>query len=242
MADTPFVSKTDPWGLSGTGKALALVSVADNKSSSVAEARNENGDTVAYHLYGTQYAPTYDYRVAASGTVTIPVFGAPVTATMADGTSVKLFATSWTLTTTAGGETTFALSAESIPSAVTAICPYQIDCGDVDVGPCQHAKLLFDCVSGDAIGGTGCYLQSATYNGTCTLGRATKDGETIAVGVTDGRITASLTIIQTGSTIPTVTPDTGWEITAPLSCTNPDADYPTWTITLTKYLTAADAS
>ena len=239
MADTPFVAKTDPWGLTGSGKVLELVAVSDNKSASVAEAKNENGDTVAWHMYGIQYAPTYDYRVAGSGDITIPVFGDPVTTTMADGTSVKLLATNWTLSTSANGETTFSLTAESIPASVTAICPYQIDCGDVEVGPCQHAKLLFDC---GTLGGTGCYLQAATYNGTCTLGKPTKNGDAIAAAVTDGRITAALTIIQTGSTIPSITAGNDWNVTAPLTCTNPDAEYPTWTTTLTMYLTAEDAS
>lgn len=234
-----FQTKTDPWGISGTGKYLSLVSVTDNKSASVAEARNENGDVVATTMYGVQYSPAYEYRVAGSGNVAIPSLGSVVTTTMADGTSVKLIPTNWTLNTTSGGETTFSLTAESVPSGVTAICPYQIDCGSVSVGPCQHAKILFSCAT---LGGTGCYLQSANYNGSCTLGRATKDGDTIAVGVTNGRITAALTIIQTGSTAPTLTAGSGWDITAPLSCTNPDADYPTWTATLTKYLAAAEPS
>lgn len=239
MADSPFITKTDPFAISGTGKYLSLVGVADNKSASMAEARNENGDTVAWHMYGVQYAPTYEYRVSGSGSLAIPVLGKAVTTTMADGTSVKLIPTNWTLNTTAGGETTFSLTAESVPSGVTAICPFQIDCGSVTVGPCQHAKILFSCAT---LGGTGCYLQSANYSGSCTLGRATKDGDTIAAGVAGGRITAALTIIQTGSAVPTLTAGSGWDITAPLSCTNPDADYPTWTATLTKYLAAAEPS
>lgn len=234
-----FQTKTDPFSLTGTGKFLALVAITDGKSASVAEAKNENGDVVATTVHSVVYSPTYEYKVAGSGSVTIPKFGEAKSATMADGTSVKLITTGWQLNTSAGGETTFSISAESVPSALTAICPYQIDCGTVAVGPCQHAKLLFSCAT---LSGTGCHLQSANYAGSCTLGRATKDGDTVAVGVTDGRITASLTIIQTGSTAPTVTAGSGWEITSPLTCTNPDADYPTWTVTLTKYLAAVDSS
>lgn len=232
-----FIEKTDPFSLSGTGKFLALVSVTDNKSASVAEARNENGDVVATTMYGVQYAPSYEYKVAGSGTLAIPKFGAPVTSTMADGTSVKLFMTNWALNTGAGSETTFSITAGSIPSTVTAICPYQIDCGEVEIGPCQHAKLLFSCATLD---GTGCYLQTANYAGSCTLGRPTKDGDAIAAAVTNGRITVALTILQTDTAVPTLTPGSGWEITSPLSCTNPDADYPPWTATLTRYLTAAE--
>lgn len=215
------------------------MSVTDNKSSSVAEARNENGDVVATTIYGVQYAPLYEYKVSGNGNLAIPKFGAPVTATMADGTSVKLFMTNWALNTGAGSETTFSITAGSIPNTVTAICPYQIDCGEVEIGPCQHAKLLFSCAT---LGAAGCYLQTANYAGSCTLGRPTKDGDVIAAGVTDGRITAALTILQTGTTAPTLTLGTGWETTSPLTCTNPDAANATWTTTLTKYLAAAAAS
>lgn len=235
-----FQTKTDPWGISGAGKFLTLVSVTDNKSSSVAEARNEKGDVVATTIYGIQYAPSYEYKVSGSGDLAIPKFGAPVTASMADGTSVKLFMTNWALNTGAGSETTFSITAGSIPSTVTAICPYQIDCGEVEIGPCQHAKLLFSCAT---LSGAGCYLQTANYAGSCTLGRPTKDGDAIAAGVTDGRITAALTILQTGTAAPTLgSLGTGWEITSPLTCTNPDAANATWTTTLTKYLAAAAAS
>ena len=42
--------------------------------------------------------------------------------------------------------------------------------------------------------------------------------------------------VQTGSAEPTVEPGDGWYLSSPLACTNPDADYPTWAATLTKYL------
>ena len=164
-----FIAKTDPFSLSGAGKFLALVSVTDGKSASVAEARNENGDVVATTMYGVQYSPAYEYRVAGSGNVAIPSLGSVVTTTMADDTSVKLIVTGWALNTAAGSENTFSLNAESVPSGVTAICPYVCDCGSVAVGPCMHAKSLFSAFT---LGGTGCHLQSANYAGACDLGRA----------------------------------------------------------------------
>lgn len=53
----------------------------------------------------------------------------------------------------------------------------------------------------------------------------------------DGQLTVNLTILQTDSTAPTVTAGQDWVITAPLTCSNPDADYPSWTCTLSRYLT-----
>lgn len=58
----------------------------------------------------------------------------------------------------------------------------------------------------------------------------------LAHDVSEGKIECAATITQTGSTTPTVTAGTGWKITSPLACDNPDADYPSYSITLTKYL------
>ena len=62
------------------------------------------------------------------------------------------------------------------------------------------------------------------------------NGEPVASDVTEGRIEASITVTQTGNVVPTLTPGSGWYVTSPLACTNPDANYPTYSATLTKYL------
>lgn len=54
--------------------------------------------------------------------------------------------------------------------------------------------------------------------------------------MTDGKLEVQVTIIQTGNTSPTVTAGTNWTITAPLNCSNPDADYPSYSCTLSRYL------
>jgi hypothetical protein len=85
-------------------------------------------------------------------------------------------------------------------------------------------------------GGTGCFLTDASYTIQANIGKATVDGEPVASDVTEGMIEASLTFTQTGSAEPTLTAGSEWQVTSPLACTNPDANYPTWTATLTKYL------
>lgn len=99
---------------------------------------------------------------------------------------------------------------------------------------CHHAQILWSAFT---LGGTGCYLQQANYTAGGTISRATKNGETVSYDVVDGQLTVNLTILQTDSTAPTVTAGSDWEITAPLNCSNPDADYPSWTCTLSRYLT-----
>ena len=54
--------------------------------------------------------------------------------------------------------------------------------------------------------------------------------------VVDGKLEVQITIQQTSSTAPTLTAGTDWTITAPLTCSSPDADYPSWTATLSRYL------
>lgn len=98
---------------------------------------------------------------------------------------------------------------------------------------CHHAQILWSAFT---LSGEGCFLQSANYTAGGTISRATKDGETISYDVTDGQLTVDVTIIQTDDTGPTLSAGTGWEITSPLTCSNPDADYPTYTAQLSKYL------
>ena len=234
MADSAFITKTDPFGLTGTGKCLALASVADGKSASVAEATDDKGDVAAYHVYGETYAPSYEYKVKAAGTVVLPALGAPVSGTI-QGDTVQIIPASITINTSAGGETSVSISAESAPAAANG-CAYVYASESVALGVCQHAKILFSAFE---LGGAGCYLQSANYTLACNVEKATVDGECVAFGVTGGKIEATVEIVQTGSATPTLTPGSGWVVTSPLACSNPDADYPTWSATLTKYLSAA---
>ena len=238
MADSAFIAKTDPFGLTGTGKPLALASVSDGKTASVAEAKDDKGDVVAYHVYGSTYAPTYDYKVKAAGTVSFPSLGTPVSTALQTGETVQVIPNNISISTSAGGETAVSISCESVPTGAVG-CEWVYPSESVTVGVCQHAKILF---SAFALSGTGCYLQSANYAISCSVGKATVDGEAVAFGVSEGKIEASVEIVQTGSAAPSIAAGEGWTVTAPLACSNPDADYPTWSATLTKYLAVSNPS
>lgn len=73
--------------------------------------------------------------------------------------------------------------------------------------------------------GTGVYLTTANYNVSSSLTKATKNGDTIAYDISDGKIEASLTFVSTTGSAPTLSADTGWEITSPLTKSEPDSDY-----------------
>ena len=119
-----------------------------------------------------------------------------------------------------------------MPTATTSDCTYTFPAATLKQN--HHAQLLWGVAT---LGGDGCYLQQAVYAAGGTISRATKNGETVAYVVVDGKLEASLTILQTGNTAPTVTAGSDWTITAPLNCSNPDADYPSWSCTLSRYLT-----
>ena len=220
-----FIAKVDPFGLGSS--PLSVVSTTDGKSAQVAEARDENGDVVAYNVFGEQYSPSADYKVVAAGAVSSFNLGKSTS-----WNSVKAVLTSVTISTSAGGETTVSASGESVPTTAVA-CPVVYAVPSFTPGVCLHAKDVFSAFT---LSGTGCYLNSCTATASAELGRATVNGETVAYGLYNGRIEETVEIIQTGSTVPTLAAATGWVVTSPLTCTNPDADYPTWSATLVKYL------
>ena len=80
------------------------------------------------------------------------------------------------------------------------------------------------------------HLTTTNYTFSANITKAEKDGVCLAHDVNEGKIECSLDLIQTGSTAPTLSAGDGWVVTSPLACDNPDADWPTWSATLTKYL------
>ena len=151
--------------------------------------------------------------------------------------------TNITINTGAATPPEVTISGEGVPtgSHCSNDCYYEVPSTTLE--PCHHAQALFDLFSGNVFDITdGYYVTQANYTVECTLTKATKDGETKCYDITAGKITAQLTIQGTGlSGEPTVNADTGtdadeWQISTPLSISNPDSAYETYTITYTKNL------
>lgn len=217
-----FVAKSDYFGLATTG--LSCVSNADGKTASVAEGRDSEGTIVAWTVYGETSAPTNSYVVGGSSNVSLSVTLGSV--------SNDMCLNNFQIDTSVGNPPTVTASGEQVETGATANCTYTIP--SATVSPLHHAQILFSMFS---VSGDGCHLQSANYTASATLTKATKDGVCVAHDVSEAKIEAQVTVLQTSSTAPTVAAGTGCVMTAPLACTNPDADYPTWTCTITKYLT-----
>ena len=103
-----------------------------------------------------------------------------------------------------------------------------------------HDAQILD--SAFTLTGTGCYVNGCNYTATADLSTATVDGTIVAHDIQNGRVEVAVSIVQSGSTEPTVTAGTGWEIVSPLTVDNPDSDFPTWTATLRKNLTSVHPS
>jgi len=222
-----FKTKTDPFGIAST--TCVVKSTSDGNSGSIAEARDENGNIVDQTAYGDRMAPSAEYALKAETTFDSIKLGGVSTYK-----NKRVVLTNFTVNTSAGGEPTVSASGEEIETETTGTCPAAFTVPSFSLGVCHHAKTLFSAFT---LAGTGCYLNSANYTAACENGTAQVEGEVVAHGVYGAYLEATLEIVATGSTAPTVTPGTGWAISSPLAETNPDADYPTYSITLRKPLT-----
>lgn len=229
-----FIAKPDYFNLATSiSSSLSLKSSSLNKSASVAEATDEKGDVVADTMFGERAAPSVVYEVIADLDLSDITLGAITTV---DGKPYAL--TSVNFNTAPAGVPEVQCSGEQVESGATTSNSTTIEVPEITLKKWHDAQILGAAF---ALTGTGCYLNGCNYSVKCDITFATVDGTIVAHDVQNGRIEVAVTIVQTGSTAPTVAAAAanGWEVTSPLTTDNPDEDYPTWTCTVTKYLTSA---
>lgn len=225
-----FVTKKDYCGLAVTGKLVCSGDTMGASSSDV-QATDDYGSVVAFTTVGGGKSPsnTYDVVAAVPFTSTAAIkLGTVITV----GTE-KFMLVGVNFGTSAGAAPTFSASAVDVESGAST--------GDVCALPgftmpkTHKAAFLFEEAT---IGGTGCNLVGTAYSASVTPG-VTRD----EVGVPEssdwfgGVLTSTVTVNQTGTAEPTLTPADGWHVDGALTQTNSKGAYPTWTATLTKYLT-----
>ena len=218
-----FEKKTDYFGLATESGGLVLTSSTENKSATVIQAHDEKGDVVAQEIVGETSAPSCTYVVKSDATLNGQKLG------FASGGYVV---SSISITTGAGTPPSITVTGEAVPSSSHTDCYYDTPACTVKV--CHHAQTIFSAFT---LSGDGCYLTSANYTISGSITKATKDGETIAYDIADGKIEAQVEIVQTGATEPSFAAGSDFTITSPLTKTEGDAAYPTWTATVTKNLT-----
>lgn len=234
-----FQTKTDFCGLTDITELAQLLLVRDdneNKTSETYQPQGQDGSIIATEVFGEDSAPTNSYGLKgdinlAAGKIKLNKI------TEVDG---KKFALETITISTSGGS----------PVAISATCQ-EIEAGANDNGQCHysvpalvlskkhHAQILFGAFT---LTGAGCSLTecAATIGGSISKDKV--EGVKVSSDINSGLITVTGTVLQTGSTAPTITANTadGWVLTAPPTCANAESVYKTYTFTVTKAL-AKDA-
>lgn len=226
-----FMSKTDYYNL--TGDALVCITSGDGRSASLAQAKGANGEIVASQVYGETESPSCEYRLRAP-LVTQKTEESDTRIKLGKVVTLedkKYVLGNFSISTAAGSAATVSASGEQVADDAEQGLTFALPPFSLPVS--QHAQILFQAFSVD---GSGCHLLSANYTGSVSITKATKDGVCLSHDVSEGKIEAAVTVTQTGTEKPILTPGTGWSVTSPLACSNPDSDYPTWSGTLTCFL------
>lgn len=223
-------SKQDYCGLASA--SIVCKGANENRSGSYLEKTGEHGDIIATKAYGTANAsPSNEYAIKADATLSV-VLGA---VTEVDGKKYMLQSVS----VGTGSATEPTLSATAVQVENGAATDNKFAAPALTLSPDDIAQFLF---SGFTLSGDGCELTQCNAEISCTVGLTTVNGDPVASDPHTGHIQMSISVIQTGTAAPTVTPAKGWDLSAPLSCDDPDADLPTWTCSVSMPLAKTLAS
>lgn len=224
-------TKTDYAGLAVANKLIAKAS-NQNKTGQYIEKHGQNGDYVATKAFGLRSAPTTEYVVADDVSLSTIALG-----TVSTVDTKKYALESISFSTGADQEPTFTATSAEVASSASTKNKFVVP--TLSLSPDQIAQIPFSAFT---VGGTSCELTGCSGEISCKVGTNDKNGDPLAHDVTNGHITLTLTIAQYGEAAPTVTPATGWDMSAPLTVNDPDSDFPEWTCTLSKPLTKTMAS
>ena len=215
--------KEDYCGLAN-GASVKINDSDEGATGSYLEKVGEHGDIVATKAYGTKNAsPKCVYTIADDGTLAIKLG----TVTTIDGKQYMLESVS--ISTGGASEPTLEAAAKRVEDGATTGCTF--DCPSLTISPDEHAQILFNAFS---LSGDGCELTQCSAEVSCTVGLSKINGDPVASDPHTAHVQLSVTILQTGETKPDVTPADGWDLSAPLSCSDPDSDLPTWTCGVSK--------
>lgn len=217
----PFSTPVDYFNQDAT--PLKLKSSTENKTKQTKEASDERGDVVAREVYGEVSSPSCDFEVIASSNIDVEL-GSVNTEAL-----VVYCLTGLSIQTAKATAPSVSMSGESLQAAATVSSTIAV--GAIAISTLHKAQILDAAFT---LGGTGAKLNTCTLDVSCNLSRATVAGDTVSHDVSGGKKVVKATIIQSGAAVPTITAGTGYAITGPLTCANPDEDYPTWTVELTK--------
>ena len=225
-----FSAPVNYWG---TIDGLTPKSSSDGKTSSVAEAPNEYGDTAAHDVFGEVLAPSTEYAVTGVVDLSDIVLGS--IHTIGTGAAAKnLMLTTVASSTQAGNPPTVTISGVEVEAGATAHRTYALS---GTLTPRSRAQDVF-----------GAFTASANYtqiNATASVDPhvETVKGVPVASDCAHGKIEVQATMTDpTGTATITAATNGGFTVTAAPAETDPDANYQTKTATATKFLSGTEAS
>lgn len=223
-----FSTPVDYFNLDAT--PLKLKSSSENKTKQTKEVPSARGDNAAREIYGERSAPTCEFEVIADGNIAL-VLGAVNT----EATVVYML-TGATITTKPNTPPAVSVSGLSLQAGATVSSTITV--GNIAITKLHKAQLLGAAFT---LGGAGCELNECTLEISSRPSLAEVAGAIVAHDIAADKMLCKASIVQTvAATIPTVTAAEGWEITKPLTCANPDADFPVWTCELAKDLASVE--
>ena len=232
---------TDYYSLAD-GTKLAVKEDNQNASATNVEApANDVGDIPANEVLATLLKPECGYEMLdswARGAET-PTTNPVKLGKVSEVNDHSFVLTELSISTRAGNAPVIKAKGEQAEDGATDGDYYAIP---AFVIPLLHRAL---CLwSAFTVGGTGCYFTGADYTASVKFSPGTLNGGVVSHDVSEGAIVCKLSICQTGTAEPTVTPGSNWQIVEPLTKVKSDAQYPTWTCGLKMYLskTRADAA
>ncbi len=230
MANNGFSAPVNYWGAID---GLTPKSSNDGKSSSVAEAPNEYGDTAAHDVYGETLNPQTEYAVTGEVDLSDIVLGS--IHTIGTGAAAKkLMLTQVAISTQAGNPPTVTISGVEVEATATAKRTYALT-GTLT----PRSKAQDVC---------GAFTASANFTQINTTASVdphvqTVKGVPVASDASHGRIEVQATLTDpTGNGTITAASAGGFTVTASPAETDPDANYITRAATATKYLTGTEAA
>lgn len=221
-------NKTDYCGLAVAGK-LAIKGSTMNRSGQYLEKAGKSGAICATKAFGTLDAPNCEYTVEQPYTFAAGAIKLGAVTTV-DGKRYSLASIHYECG--ADQEPVFSATSQEIePTSDTTQRTFDVP--SFSISPDEAAEIL---MSAFTLAGTGCELTKCTLDASANVKPHTINGNPVASDVTMGHVTVQIEVLQHGETAPTLTPASGWDVSSPLTSTDPDSDFPTWTATLSNPL------
>lgn len=219
-------SKTDFCGLAVTG-AIVCKSANHNRSGQYLEKAGQSGAICATQAFGKDAKPSCEYAIQTAHTYSSLKLGA---VTVLDDERFALESVHYE--TAADAEPSLSATAQLVDDSSDGTTR-TFDVPAFSVSPDEAAAIV---LSAATVEGSDVEVVKSTFEASCSVKPHRVNGTAIASDVTMGRMTVQLEILQHGSAAPAVTPGTGWDLSSPLTCNDPDSDYPVWSCTLSKPL------